>query len=172
MEATGYSRWFERLLAELGSRCGSAIPRRSKPSGSRFQSDPNISPIKTSTIITSSNSLYRVRDAQPSERCSPSHHVRYRASWRSVSFASYERAVVVDAEVYETNKTTPGSEERGLLKKGFDRADIVRDVRLPDVSGLSQPNGRSSPARSQQGDLTYGSCSTLNRCEKVDNLLE
>jgi len=37
--------------------------------------------------------------------------------------------VVVDAEVNETNKTTPGSEERSLLKKGFDRADIVRDVR-------------------------------------------
>jgi transposase len=29
MEATGYSRWFERLLAELG---GSGIPRRSRPS--------------------------------------------------------------------------------------------------------------------------------------------
>jgi hypothetical protein len=41
----------------------------------------------------------------------------------------YERAVVVDAAVNETNKSTPGSERRSLLKKGFDRADIVRDVR-------------------------------------------
>jgi len=31
MEATGYSRWFERLLAELGFERGSAIPPRSKP---------------------------------------------------------------------------------------------------------------------------------------------
>jgi transposase len=30
MEATGYSRWFERLLAELGLSCGSVIRRRSK----------------------------------------------------------------------------------------------------------------------------------------------
>src|SRR6266700_7092592 len=35
MEATGYSRWFERLLAELGFELGSAIPRRSRPSESR-----------------------------------------------------------------------------------------------------------------------------------------
>jgi hypothetical protein len=36
--------------------------------------------------------------------------------------------VVVDAAVNETNKTTHRSEWRSLLKKGFDRADIVRDV--------------------------------------------
>ena len=35
MEATGYSRWFERLLADLISSCGSAIPPRSRPSASR-----------------------------------------------------------------------------------------------------------------------------------------
>jgi hypothetical protein len=41
--------------------------------------------------------------------------------------------VVVDAEVNETNKTTPGSEQRGLFKKrDFDRSGIVGDVRLPD----------------------------------------
>jgi hypothetical protein len=39
----------------------------------------------------------------------------------------YERAVVVEREVSGTNKTTPGSGGRSLLKKGFDRADIVRD---------------------------------------------
>jgi hypothetical protein len=37
--------------------------------------------------------------------------------------------VVVDAEFNETNKTTPRSEWRSLFRKGFDRADIVRDVR-------------------------------------------
>jgi len=43
----------------------------------------------------------------------------------------YERAVVVEREVNDrTNKTTPGSGGRSLFKKGFDRADIVRDVRL------------------------------------------
>ena len=41
----------------------------------------------------------------------------------------YERAVVVEREVNGTNKTTPWSGRRGLFKKGFDRADIVRDVR-------------------------------------------
>jgi hypothetical protein len=35
MEATGYSRWFERLLAELGSRVGLATQRRSGRSESR-----------------------------------------------------------------------------------------------------------------------------------------
>ena len=34
MEATGYSRWFERLLAELGIEVGSAMPRKSRPSES------------------------------------------------------------------------------------------------------------------------------------------
>src|SRR5258705_11801696 len=34
-------------------------------------------------MITSSNSLCRERDAQPSGRCSTSHHVRYRAVPRS-----------------------------------------------------------------------------------------
>ena len=32
MEATGYARGFERLLAELGSSCGSEIRRRARPS--------------------------------------------------------------------------------------------------------------------------------------------
>src|SRR5260370_40726641 len=32
MEATGYSRWFGRLLAELGSKCGSAISGLDWPS--------------------------------------------------------------------------------------------------------------------------------------------
>ena len=31
METTGYSRWFERLLAELGSKSGSVIQQRSRP---------------------------------------------------------------------------------------------------------------------------------------------
>ena len=31
METTGYSRWFERLLAELGSKSGSAMRQRSRP---------------------------------------------------------------------------------------------------------------------------------------------
>jgi len=35
MEATGYSRWFERLLAELGFEVWIGIPRRSRPSESR-----------------------------------------------------------------------------------------------------------------------------------------
>jgi transposase len=35
MEATGYSRWFERLLAELIMSYGSGIPPRSRPSESR-----------------------------------------------------------------------------------------------------------------------------------------
>jgi hypothetical protein len=35
MEATGYSRWFERLLAELGIEIGWAIPRRLRRSESR-----------------------------------------------------------------------------------------------------------------------------------------
>jgi len=43
--------------------------------------------------------------------------------------------VVVDAEGNETNKTTPGSERRSLFRKGFDRADIVRDVRYQDACG-------------------------------------
>jgi hypothetical protein len=37
--------------------------------------------------------------------------------------------VVVDAEGKRANKTTHKSEWRVALKKGFDRADIVRDVR-------------------------------------------
>jgi len=37
MEATGYSRWFERLLAELGSRYGSATQRRSRRSESEAE---------------------------------------------------------------------------------------------------------------------------------------
>jgi len=37
--------------------------------------------------------------------------------------------VVVDAQVKEPNKTTRGSEGRSVLTKGFDRADIVRDLR-------------------------------------------
>jgi hypothetical protein len=41
--------------------------------------DPNISSIKTSTMITSSNSLFRERDAPSHGRCFTSHHVRYRA---------------------------------------------------------------------------------------------
>src|SRR5713101_2659689 len=45
----------------------------------RLQSDLYISSIKTSTMITSSNSLCREQDAQSSGRCSTSHHVRYRA---------------------------------------------------------------------------------------------
>jgi len=44
-----------------------------------FQSDPNISSIRTSTRITSSNSLRREWDAQSSPRRSTSRHVRYRA---------------------------------------------------------------------------------------------
>jgi hypothetical protein len=43
--------------------------------------------------------------------------------------------VVVEREVNGTNKTTRRSGWRGLFKKrtkGLDRADIVRDVRLPD----------------------------------------
>ena len=57
----------------------------------------------------------------------------------------YERAVVVDAEVNEANKTTRWSERSSVLekrkredkkiKKGLDRADIVRGVRLADFSG-------------------------------------
>ena len=35
MEATGYSRWFERLLAELGFEVCIGDPRRSKPGASR-----------------------------------------------------------------------------------------------------------------------------------------
>ena len=35
MEATGYSRWFERLLVSWISKCGSGTPRRSRPSASR-----------------------------------------------------------------------------------------------------------------------------------------
>src|SRR6267378_2113453 len=45
----------------------------------RLRSDPNISSIKTSTMITSSNSLFRERDAPSSARRSTSRHVRYRA---------------------------------------------------------------------------------------------
>jgi hypothetical protein len=42
----------------------------------------------------------------------------------------YKRAVVVDAEVEENEqKTTHRSEWRSVLKKRFDRADTVRDVR-------------------------------------------
>jgi hypothetical protein len=41
--------------------------------------------------------------------------------------------VVVDAAVNETSKSTPRSERRRLLKKGFDRADIVRDVWFPRI---------------------------------------
>ena len=44
-----------------------------------FQSDPNISSIRTSTRITNSDSLRRERDAQSSGRRSTSRHVRYRA---------------------------------------------------------------------------------------------
>ena len=32
MEASGHARWFERLLAELNSSCGSGMPPRSIPS--------------------------------------------------------------------------------------------------------------------------------------------
>ena len=36
LETTGYSRWFERLLAELGFEvCGSAMRQRSRPSEPR-----------------------------------------------------------------------------------------------------------------------------------------
>ena len=35
MEATGYSRWFERLLAELGFELWIGDPRRSRPGASR-----------------------------------------------------------------------------------------------------------------------------------------
>ena len=45
----------------------------------RLQSDLNISSIKTSTMITSSNSLCREWDAHSSAQASTSHHVRYRA---------------------------------------------------------------------------------------------
>jgi hypothetical protein len=45
----------------------------------RLPSDPDISSIKTSTMITSSNSLRREWDAHSSAQASTSHHVRYRA---------------------------------------------------------------------------------------------
>ena len=44
-----------------------------------FQSDPNISSIRTSTKITNSDSLRREWDAQSSGRLSTAHYVRYRA---------------------------------------------------------------------------------------------
>jgi hypothetical protein len=54
--------------------------------------------------------------------------------------------VVVDAEITGTNKTTRKSEGNSVLekrkegqknrKKGLDRADIVRDFRLRDISGV------------------------------------
>src|SRR5262249_22022451 len=37
-------------------------------------------------MITSSNSPFRERDAQPSARCSTSHHVRYRAAPRALYY--------------------------------------------------------------------------------------
>jgi len=45
----------------------------------RLQSDLNISSIKTSTMITCSNSLCRECDAHSSAQVPTSHHVRYRA---------------------------------------------------------------------------------------------
>ncbi len=50
--------------------------------------------------------------------------------------------MVVEAEVKEaTRKTTLRSECRGLFKKGFDRADIVRDLRLSDLLGVVKKLG-------------------------------
>ena len=45
----------------------------------RLRSDPAISSINTSTMITASNSLGRERDALSFKRCSSSHHGRFRA---------------------------------------------------------------------------------------------
>ena len=45
----------------------------------RLQSDPSISSIKTSTMISNSNSLRRERDAPTSARRSTSHHTYFRA---------------------------------------------------------------------------------------------
>jgi len=64
--------------------------------------------------------------------------------------------VVVDAEVNETNKTTPGSERRILFKKGFNRADIVRDARVSSqrLSGLV---GQNAVHPFQSGQIAHGS---------------
>ena len=43
----------------------------------------------------------------------------------------YERAVVVEHEMKETNEDHSLEWQEKSVQKGFDRADIVRDVRFP-----------------------------------------
>jgi hypothetical protein len=60
---------------------------------------------------------------------------------RSLKREFEEVIVVVDAEVNETNKTTPGSERKVCSKKGFDRSGRVRDVRLPEIRSWTNLGG-------------------------------
>ena len=53
----------------------------------------------------------------------------------------YERAVVVDEEFAEyESKPLSESGRISLFKKEFDRADIVRDVRFGDYTGVRRPD--------------------------------
>jgi len=91
MEATGYSRWFERLLAELGIEVWIG----------------NAAEIKTKRV--------RKQKTDPNDA---------RLLLRLLLENTFPRIWV------------PSPENRDLRQKGFDRAAIVRDVRLSDLPGL------------------------------------
>lgn len=69
----------------------------------------------------------------------------------------YERAVVVDELQPRQTQTAPFRSERArVFKNVFDRADIVRDVRVADYTGVCDDSGPGQRELMQPGVLGFG----------------
>jgi hypothetical protein len=128
----------------------------------RLQSDPYISSINTSTMITSSNSLCRERDAPSSARRSTSHHVRLRAvprTNRTLTTANTHS----HSSTSNTNEPPDGVPSLPWQCSGADASPNVRS----DVSSLDErvpPLVLPPPARNATRSCLACGCSPIVAC--------
>ena len=67
-----------------------------------------------------------------------------------------ERAVVVNAEVNETNKTTPGSERRSLLKNCLTGPTLLEMSGLPTYRDLTWGGNGDSTRTTHYSSVSIG----------------